>query len=133
MENYTTTITNTTYPPPYIMDDETKIIICISLGLFVMPIIIILLILVFDLLRDYLGIQNFDNGILMSGNRKRRGFINTSIIIEHLEIEEDCPICMEKLSGKWGHMDCKHYFHKECLDKWVKMSKNNDCPICRKN
>ena len=132
MENFTTTITNTTHPP-YIMDEETKIIICISLGLFVMPIIIILLILVFDLLRDYLGIQNFDNGILMSGNRKRKGFRKPSIIIEHLEIEEDCPICMEKLTGKLGHMDCKHYFHKECLDKWVKMSKNNDCPICRKS
>ena len=69
-------------------------------------------------------------------NLKRKNLIKKKLIFLHRlknDDEIECPICMEKLSGKLGHMKCKHYFHKECLDKWIKMSKNNDCPICRKN
>ena len=56
-----------------------------------------------------------------------------TIIVEYFDTEEDCPICMEKLDGKLGHLECNHYFHEECLKKWIETSPNSNCPICRKN
>ena len=46
--------------------------------------------------------------------------------------EDDCPICMEKMKG--GEKDvcklyCKHYFHVECMEKWLET--RMECPICR--
>lgn len=129
----TTTFTNTTYAP-YVMHDETKVIICISLGLFTLPIIFCILISILDLAKHYLGVRNFDDGIIMTLHRKKgiKMVKKPKISIEYLDIEEDCPICMEKLNGKLGHLSCNHYFHEECLKKWIDTSPNNDCPICRK-
>ena len=45
---------------------------------------------------------------------------------------ENCLICMEeyKLNQfKRSLPNCKHYFHKKCIDKWLK--KKATCPICR--
>jgi len=46
--------------------------------------------------------------------------------------EENCFICMEKYNiNEYKRILplCKHYFHKKCIDKWLK--KNASCPICR--
>ncbi len=48
--------------------------------------------------------------------------------------KECCNICFEEYSintFKRVLPDCKHCFHKKCIDKWLK-SKSN-CPICRTN
>jgi hypothetical protein len=48
--------------------------------------------------------------------------------------KEYCNICFEEYSIKTYKRvlpDCKHCFHKKCIDKWLK-SKSN-CPICRTN
>ena len=45
---------------------------------------------------------------------------------------ENCFICMENykcLELKRELPNCKHYFHKKCIDKWLK--KKASCPICR--
>ena len=43
-----------------------------------------------------------------------------------------CLICMEDYKHKEYKRvlpNCKHYFHKRCIDKWLKQ--NSSCPICR--
>ena len=48
--------------------------------------------------------------------------------------KECCNICFEEYSIKTYKRilpDCKHCFHKKCIDKWLK-SKSN-CPVCRTN
>ena len=48
--------------------------------------------------------------------------------------KECCNICFEEYSintFKRVLPDCKHCFHKKCIDKWLK-SKSN-CPTCRTN
>jgi hypothetical protein len=45
---------------------------------------------------------------------------------------ENCLICMENYKiNEYKRVlpDCKHYFHKKCIDKWLK--KKSSCPICR--
>jgi hypothetical protein len=47
---------------------------------------------------------------------------------------EHCNICYDNYSiGQFKRVlpECKHCFHKKCVDKWLK-SKSN-CPICRCN
>ena len=47
-------------------------------------------------------------------------------------LNENCLVCLEKykiLEYKRVLPNCKHYFHKKCIDKWLK--KNASCPICR--
>jgi len=48
------------------------------------------------------------------------------------ENESECPICLETLNkGEYEKvLQCKHTFHKKCIDRWFK--KDNDfCPMCR--
>jgi hypothetical protein len=45
---------------------------------------------------------------------------------------EDCGICLEKIEIQPNMTYCKHFFHKDCIIKWLKIGKNS-CPICRKN
>jgi hypothetical protein len=42
-----------------------------------------------------------------------------------------CPICFDDYTDNCFVLEteCKHYFHEECLEKW--MERNNTCPICR--
>lgn len=44
-----------------------------------------------------------------------------------------CIICMDEFEreedeGVWTH--CSHFFHKDCLENWLKMRKS--CPICKR-
>jgi len=46
--------------------------------------------------------------------------------------ENECPICLDEITtGEYQKtLDCKHCFHKKCIDRWFK--KDNDfCPMCR--
>jgi len=42
----------------------------------------------------------------------------------------DCCICLEKINGDEILTECKHSFHKNCFNRWIKY--NNNCPVCRK-
>ncbi|KAJ1899688.1 hypothetical protein LPJ66_001946 [Kickxella alabastrina] len=44
----------------------------------------------------------------------------------------ECGICMEEYKAEEQVMGlpCKHFYHKECIDHWLRM--NGTCPICRK-
>ncbi|KNA05746.1 hypothetical protein SOVF_187580 [Spinacia oleracea] len=43
-----------------------------------------------------------------------------------------CPICLSDFSAKETLRcipECKHCFHADCIDEWLKM--NGSCPLCR--
>jgi hypothetical protein len=46
---------------------------------------------------------------------------------------EECPICRCEYKHKEHRRDlnCGHYFHKKCVDKWLKKCPN--CPVCRQD
>jgi len=45
-------------------------------------------------------------------------------------LQEDCPICLESMADKESvETNCKHHFHKECLDEHLRTK--NSCPLCR--
>ena len=45
--------------------------------------------------------------------------------------ESDCDICLGNFKVKEGvrKLKCGHFFHKKCIDKWIKL--NPSCPLCR--
>ena len=90
------------------MSDETKTIICVALSFFIIPAVICFIVTLYDLTTHFLGIREFQDGIIMDFYRKKHGIKKTkkpSIIIEYITIEDDCPICMEKLDGKVSHLE----------------------------
>lgn len=44
-----------------------------------------------------------------------------------LNINEECPICLDILRDKYILTECGHHFHKECIKQVI----NKKCPICR--
>ncbi|CAF0843452.1 unnamed protein product [Adineta steineri] len=49
----------------------------------------------------------------------------------NIEADDKCAVCLsEYASGeKLKRLRCKHFFHSECIDPWLKTSTR--CPICR--
>ena len=45
--------------------------------------------------------------------------------------EEECSICLEKFVEPVFKTECKHLFHKECIERAYEQNKN--CPLCRMN
>lgn len=51
-----------------------------------------------------------------------------------MEQESTCGICLCEINEREFVRKlsiCNHYFHKKCIDKWLK--KNICCPMCRRN
>ena len=48
-------------------------------------------------------------------------------------ISDNCSVCYNNyIDGEYYRkLKCNHYFHKKCIDKWLKL--NPICPICRKD
>ena len=48
-----------------------------------------------------------------------------------------CSICQDKLlnieEDYVVKLNCNHFYHKDCSEKWITLSKNSDCPLCREN
>jgi|SRR5690606_22465803 len=46
--------------------------------------------------------------------------------------KKECPICLNLIKNdcfKIRTVECKHTFHKKCLNRWIKQNEN--CPLCR--
>lgn len=45
----------------------------------------------------------------------------------------DCCVCLNAMAPGQDLTDtvCLHRFHSNCLNQWVAMSQNNNCPLCR--
>ncbi|KAL9656071.1 hypothetical protein ABK040_007689 [Willaertia magna] len=57
--------------------------------------------------------------------------------IPFVKLEQDCncSICLEEMKEGTEHKqipNCKHVFHQDCIDTWLK-SYNHVCPVCRAN
>ncbi|KAK3812979.1 MAG: hypothetical protein J3Q66DRAFT_40943 [Benniella sp.] len=63
--------------------------------------------------------------VTRSHGSKRKDMTNDEVI------EENCTICLQEyiLSDQLRPLPCKHSFHVECIDTWLKG--NVQCPICR--
>jgi len=58
--------------------------------------------------------------------------------IKHKKVKEskdtECSICLDNIKvGEFEKtLECKHSFHKKCIDRWFKKD-NDSCPMCRLN
>ncbi|KAJ1720270.1 hypothetical protein LPJ53_005088 [Coemansia erecta] len=61
-----------------------------------------------------------------------RSLPQRAITEEEAAKHKECGICMEEYNVEEAVLElpCKHFYHKECIDHWLKM--NGTCPICRK-
>jgi hypothetical protein len=93
--------------------------------------------------------ESFNNFMSSIGNNFNEFFeenITDEIIQKKLESpyvydgtdENDCDICKinYKKDDHIRKLKCNHYYHKNCIDEWLKrgtINNPNTCPICRVN
>lgn len=48
------------------------------------------------------------------------------------DLNNDCAICLENFNAgeQMQILQCKHYYHPECITPWLEKS-TNKCPKCR--
>uniref|UniRef100_A0A6N2NHT5 RING-type domain-containing protein n=1 Tax=Salix viminalis TaxID=40686 RepID=A0A6N2NHT5_SALVM len=63
-----------------------------------------------------------DGGIVAAGTEKERVISGEDAV---------CCICLAKYANndELRELPCYHFFHKECVDKWLKI--NASCPLCK--
>jgi hypothetical protein len=44
-----------------------------------------------------------------------------------------CSICLEDITNSIKPFNCTHKFHIGCINKWIDISSNKNCPYCRSN
>ncbi|KAF7683675.1 E3 ubiquitin-protein ligase [Astathelohania contejeani] len=76
-------------------------------------------------------------------NKKKKGITNEqlkNIPTEKIskddndKLNEECMICLDnyKVNEKIRILNCDHYFHTKCVDKWL-CGVSGQCPTCRKD
>lgn len=43
--------------------------------------------------------------------------------------DRQCSICFEQLNGNCIQLRCDHYFHENCISRWL--NRQDTCPVCR--
>ncbi|XP_057959366.1 E3 ubiquitin-protein ligase At1g63170 isoform X2 [Malania oleifera] len=63
-----------------------------------------------------------DGGVVAAGTEKERVISGEDAV---------CCICLAKYANndELRELSCSHFFHKECVDKWLKI--NAVCPLCK--
>lgn len=63
-----------------------------------------------------------EGGIVAAGTEKERVISGEDAV---------CCICLAKYANndELRELPCNHFFHKDCVDKWLKM--NATCPLCK--
>lgn len=79
---------------------------------------------------------DFDN---TTREEEHKGLLDFSVLPPYKKIKEkdpilecSCTICLEefKVGTYKRELECKHTFHKKCIDRWL--SNSNSCPLCKK-
>lgn len=54
--------------------------------------------------------------------------------LTQLKLGDECAICLleYKESEICLHLNCKHVFHKSCIEQWIYSSNASRCPLCRR-
>jgi hypothetical protein len=52
-----------------------------------------------------------------------------NIVIDTVQNNEECCICLCINNGPWVRLDCNHLIHYDCIKLWL--DKSNTCPLCR--
>ncbi|GMP94721.1 hypothetical protein CsSME_00044064 [Camellia sinensis var. sinensis] len=79
-------------------------------------------------------------GIFANGENRLRWFDHiqrrpTETVVKRCDIVtvdgSVCCICLAKYANndELRELPCSHFFHKECVDKWLKI--NALCPLCK--
>ena len=64
-------------------------------------------------------------------------YIRTYVVPDEVADTDDvdtCTICLEPLSENTTLCKlpkCSHVFHKDCISKWMRISRFKDCPYCK--
>ena len=77
--------------------------------------------------------------VMQANAKKNKGINNPDQIFEEIDLTEDilekseskeCSICLDdfKVGDKICYLPCFHFYHAECIKKWVHNS--NKCPVC---
>lgn len=84
-----------------------------------------------NILNQPLNTSNPFNDIVVTTDDEYLNKLNTIKVKETLV--DKCSICMTSIDMGDTMLDieCKHYFHKECLTEYLKKY-NHICPVCRK-
>jgi hypothetical protein len=45
--------------------------------------------------------------------------------------KEDCVICLDDIDTEWRELECRHRYHKKCIDNWITVRAK--CPMCMTN
>jgi len=63
-----------------------------------------------------------EGGIVAAGTEKERAISGEDAV---------CCICLAKYAhnDELRELPCSHFFHKDCVDKWLKI--NASCPLCK--
>lgn len=63
-----------------------------------------------------------EGGVVAAGTEKERVISGE---------DAACCICLAKYvnNDELRELPCSHFFHKDCVDKWLKI--NNSCPLCK--
>ena len=78
-----------------------------------------------DLIIDIVNLENVNRNFFKKNKEENNNECN----------DKFCSICQDNIK-KGEHKsqlcDCKHTFHKKCLNKYLKIQKTNfECPVCR--
>lgn len=82
------------------------------------------------------GVSSLDSLLRELGNKDGQPPATKASIesMPRVEVSEggvECVICLEEfeLGGFAKEMPCKHRFHGDCIEKWLKI--HGSCPVCR--
>jgi hypothetical protein len=78
--------------------------------------------------------NNNDNNIINSLKNKINNIPNININDSEY-INNSCSICLENNDNFIKLSNCDHYFHKDCINKWISqdIKTSSLCPVCRIN
>ena len=79
--------------------------------------------------------ESFANAAADSANPAEIGVEGEEPWSSGVNDDETCSVCLEKITlaakEDIALTPCKHFFHSDCIAKWVAASASETCPMCR--